>query len=763
MAGLFDEPTISYVQVAVERAVDRYPNGLTYGVPQSLAPIEVGQLVTVPLGRGNTPTDAWVLSTSDERLDLGKNKETKQVFSKSAETVSLPQDLVSLASWMSSYYCAAIGPTLSTMLPGPVRKGTGLKTKTLVDIHTTPPTDVKITKKQQHVLDCIGDLPKNDLPIVISQLMKISSLGSRGPIDKLCDFGFLSTHQVTNIEAAWFKQTIDNKEAPTLTNDQNKVLAAITPTLKKGYSCHLLHGVTGSGKTEIYIRLIDEAIKKGGKAIVLVPEISLTPQTAARLMGRFPHKQVAILHSALTKAQRHQQWAMVASGEADIILGARSAIFAPIPIEELKIIIVDEEHDHSYKQDQTPRYHGRDVAIRRASTAKCPIVLGSATPSMESWWNATRRNISTLHRLPQRAPGLTSPTIEIVNMKIARAAAKGVMPVFSKELESEMQRALASGGQILLLLNRRGFAPWIAWSNRGCDWMMRCEHCESSMVYHRRKPLEEVGFVRCHHCAKEQRVPKSCPDCSKPVIRLGAGTQRLEAIIRETIPIPDDQIARLDTDTARKSSDLHSILDRFTRGEIRVLLGTQMIAKGLDVAGVTLVGVIDADTAIDLPDFRASERTYQLVAQVCGRCGRGTGNAKAIVQTYNPEAPAIVLASQNKYEEFANRELQLRQETGLPPTRRMVRFVVRDDEFAITAGRADSLYERLLSIATPAIQITAAAPCVLTRIADRYRFDLTASASTARELQLFIADARSRQYIANNRDLAIDVDPISML
>jgi len=763
MAGLFDEPTVSFVQVAVERAVDRYPKGLTYGVPQSLSPIHVGQLITVPLGKGNTPTEAWVLSVSETSPTLAGNKEIKQVFSKNALTISLPEDLVSLASWMSSYYCAAIGPTLSTMLPGPVRKGIGIKTRTLVNLVMCPPNDVKLTKKQQYVLDTLAELPTNDRPIGISKLMKLASLGSRGPIDRLSEHGFLSTHQVTNVEASWFKQNIDTKEMPTLTDDQSRIVDAISKKLGEGYSSHLLYGVTGSGKTEIYMQLIDHAIKDGGKAIVLVPEISLTPQTAARLMGRFPDKKVAILHSALTKSQRHQQWAMVASGEADIVLGARSAIFAPVPIDALNIIIVDEEHDHSYKQDLTPRYHGRDVAIRRASTAKCPILLGSATPSMESWWNATRRNISTLHTLTHRAPGLTLPKVEIINMRIARAAAHGVMPVFSRELELEIQRSLANEGQILLLLNRRGFAPWIVCSSRACDWMMRCEHCETSMVYHRRKPLEEVGFVRCHHCAKEQRVPKICPDCTKPVIRLGAGTQRLEAIIRETIPLPSNQIARLDTDTTRKISDLHDTLDRFTRGEIRVLLGTQMIAKGLDVEGVTLVGVIDADTAIDLPDFRASERTFQLVSQVCGRCGRGSREAKAIVQTYNPQAPAIVLASEGKYEEFANRELRLRQETGLPPTSRMVRFVVRDDEFERTAGRADALYERLLSIASPSIQITPAAPCVLTRIADRFRFDVTASATTARELQQFLEDARQKKYIGNNRDLAIDVDPVSML
>ena len=283
------------------------------------------------------------------------------------------------------------------------------------------------------------------------------------------------------------------------------------------------------------------------------------------------------------------------------------------------------------------------------------------------------------------------------------------------------------------------------------------------MVYHRRKPLEEAGFVRCHHCGKEQRVPRSCPDCGKSVVRLGAGTQQLEAVIRETIPLPSDQIARLDTDTSRKRRDLYTTLERFGNGDIRVLLGTQMIAKGLDVPGVTLVGVIDADTAIDLPDFRASERTFQLVAQVCGRCGRGSREAKAIVQTYNPESPAIVLATKGQYAVFAERELALRQESGLPPTSRMARFVVRDDKFETTAGRADSLYQRLLSIGSSNVILTTAAPCVMTRIADRYRFDVTATAATASDLQQFLATARSLQYIENNRDLAIDIDPISML
>ncbi len=281
------------------------------------------------------------------------------------------------------------------------------------------------------------------------------------------------------------------------------------------------------------------------------------------------------------------------------------------------------------------------------------------------------------------------------------------------------------------------------------------------MVYHRKKPLEHAGFVRCHHCGTEQRVPKQCPDCAKKIIQLGAGTQRVEATLRESLQIPADQIARLDGDTTRKASDLHEMLTRFGKGEIRVLLGTQMIAKGLDFPNVQLVGIIDADTAIDLPDFRASERTYQLVSQVCGRCGRGQGKATAIVQTFSPNAPAIVLASKSEYEPFASQELQFRCGASLPPMTRMVRFIVKDATFEQAASRADSLVDRLRAIASQDISISSAAPCVLPRIADRYRFEVIGTAPTSKALQRFLADARKT--IKPSRDFAVDVDPISML
>jgi len=380
---------------------------------------------------------------------------------------------------------------------------------------------------------------------------------------------------------------------------------------------------------------------------------------------------------------------------------------------------------------------------------------------MESWWNATRRKISSLHKLTKRAPGLTAPEIEIVDMRQERKHGDVGNAILSEKLDRLIHQTIALGGQVLLLLNRRGFAPWIACASRNCGWMMKCEHCDSSMVYHRRKPLEEAGFVRCHHCSTEQRVPTQCPECDKKVIQLGAGTQRVEALLRESLQIPNTQIARLDSDTMKKSSDLHTMLDQFGKGEIKVLLGTQMIAKGLDFPNVKLVGVIDADTAIDLPDFRASERTYQIVSQVCGRCGRGEGAAKAIIQTFSPEANAIRLASKGAYEEFANAELAFRQSSHVPPSTRMVRFISRDQHFETAAGRAESLEDRLRELAEDGMYVSTAAPCVLPRIADRFRFDVIVTAPTSKQLQSFLEHARKS--LSASRNLVVDIDTISML
>ena len=761
MAGLFDEPTIAFAQVAVERGVDSFPDGLTYGIPERLNALKPGQLVQVPLGKRNAPTDAWVLSISQEKPNLPKQIEPKQILECKNESITLPEDLLSLAKWMSKYYLTPIGPTLSTMLPGPVRKKTGLVTKQLVNLAPSIPENFTYSEKQQNVVNALKALPENQKPIETSELMRLASLKSRSSIDTLLKHEILTIKRVTRIEANWHQQAKDFTIPKSLTAEQQEILNSINDVLEEGYSSHLIFGITGSGKTEIYIRLIQKAIKDGGTALILVPEIALTPQTAARLLGRFPDKQVAILHSSLTKSQRHQQWALVAEGKADIVLGVRSAVFAPIPQGQLKIVVVDEEHEHSFKQDKAPRYHGRDVAIRRAWMNNCPIVLGSATPSMESWWNSNVRKISTLHKLKKRAPGLELPHIELIDMRKEVATNGTDHTLISRRLNKAISETLSQKKQVLLLLNRRGFAPWIACKNKKCDWMMQCEHCDAYMVFHRKQPLNEVGFVRCHHCAKEQRLPKSCPDCANSIIQLGAGTQRIEAILRENLHLPEKAIARLDGDTATNAKAIHDILGRFGNGEIQLLLGTQMIAKGLDFPNVKLVGVLNADTAIDLPDFRSSERTYQLVSQVCGRCGRGTGDATAIIQSYQPNTPAIQLASQSQYEQFANAEIKLRQSALLPPATRIARFIIRDLNSDYAKGRAEALVSRLESIATADITISQPAPCAMPRIANHFRYDCIITSSTSKSLQAFLSQARKLAPIG--RDLAADIDPMSLL
>ena len=583
------------------------------------------------------------------------------------------------------------------------------------------------------------------------------------------------------------------REPERLTDEQSHVIAAITSLLQKGFSTHLLFGVTGSGKTEVYIRLIQEVVGAGNVALMLVPEISLTPQTGGRLIGRFPNHRVAILHSGLTAAQRHQQWALVAQGQAHIILGARSAIFAPIADSRLGLIIVDEEHDSSYKQDQVPRYHGRDVAIRRAQLASCPIILGSATPSLESWHNtmgaqstasaddgidmavdsrphaSDAKTKSTLHFLRHRAPGLRLPKVQVVDFREqARHHDDKHVHLLGPALEGAIGRALDTGGQVLIFLNRRGYANYIACPSSHCGWMMTCDHCDVTVVYHLNKKLPLGGYVRCHHCLSEQKLPAACPQCGKKISVFGLGTQRIEEELARKFPqlIEDQTILRMDSDTMTSARQYHSALTRFGAGEIRVLVGTQMIAKGLDFPGVRVVGVINADTSINLPDFRASERTFQLVSQVAGRCGRGTDPGLTIVQTFNPTSPAIRLAAAHDYESFAMRELAERERSSLPPATRMARIVLRDEDHIKCIQAARGLAQSLQQVASSisdTIRLRGPAPCPIARIADKHRQQIEIFAPNAALMQRFLAQARNAALLKSDAEMAIDVDPIALL
>ncbi|MCH8006465.1 MAG: primosomal protein N' [Planctomycetes bacterium] len=768
MATLFEHENVAgYARVAVERGVDRYPDGLTYAIPPALADLAVGERVTVPLGAADRLTAGYVVELT-RSTDLDP-KRIKPIKDRDHATRRLPVELLDLARWISGYYCAPLGMTLAAMMPAAVKRQAGLVNKTMVHLLAPPPAGEKPPAKQRRVLEVLAELGPAQHPVEIRQLARLAGLSTTGPIKRLVARNLLGVTTRSSVEAGWVKQAVDTTCPETLTPQQQEIVRSIGDTLVGRFSAHLLFGVTGSGKTEVYIRLIQQVIDAGKVVLMLVPEIALTPQTGGRLIGRFPGRRVAILHSGLTAAQRNQQWTMVVDGTADVVLGARSAVFAPIPDGRLGLIIVDEEHDGSYKQDQVPRYNGRDVAVRRAQLARCPVLLGTATPSLESWHNATIRASYTLHRLRKRAPGLRLPKVTIVDFIEQRKHRRDRrIHLLGPILEGAIGSTLDGGGNVLLLLNRRGYANYIACPDHQCGWLMGCDDCDTMMVYHvaRLSHGEPVGgYVQCHHCLTEQRLPATCPLCDRKVTTFGLGTQRVEAELQRKFPelAEGRTMLRVDSDSMHGARDFHDALGRFAAGKIRLLIGTQMISKGLDFPRVRLVGVINADTAINLPDFRAAERTFQLVSQVAGRCGRGTEPGRVIVQTFAPDTPAIRLAAAHDYVTFATGELADRTRCGLPPVTRMARIVCRDKDYERCRRVACTLAGELKERAAASIRIHGPAPCPIARIAGKHRQQIELLSPTPGLLQDLLTVARNEGLIKAGAAMVVDVDPISML
>ena len=767
-----DEPGL-HVLVAVERSVDRYPAGLLYRAPTALG-IEAGHRVEVPLGRGNTRVTGTVVdvldaaAVSDEGVDPAR---IKTILGRADDLPALPGELIELAKWISAYYACPIGMTLASLIPAAVRKGVGSTTRLLVR-PATPPEDSKprLGARQKAVLEALAAIPEAELPISSAELAERSGVSGQPVLRRLEALGLVELRTVSAIEARARARSGLEDRTVTLNEEQAAAVSAITPQLGKGFSSHLLFGVTGSGKTEVYLRLVDRVLQADQTALVLVPEIALTPQTTARFLARFEGVPAAVLHSGLTAAQRHQEWRKASDGTARIVLGARSALFAPIPDGRLGLIVVDEEHDPSYKQDQAPRYHGRDAALRRGQLADCPVLLGSATPSLESWQNAKPGGRHQLHRLPQRAPGLRLPKVEIVDFaEERRNALDHGIRLIGPRLGHAISHTLENDGQVLLLLNRRGYANYIACPDQKCGWIMTCEHCDAGMVCHQADGQVRERWVRCHHCDAQLRLPGQCPLCSKRTVVFGLGTQRVEEELARLHPriAAEGAMARVDSDALHTSDEFHDLLERFRLGQVRLLAGTQMIAKGLDFPGVRLVGVVNGDTSINLPDFRAGERTFQLVSQVVGRCGRGDSAGRAIVQTLQPDAPAIRRAAEHDYEAFADRELADRERFGLPPLRRMTRILIRHGGEVEALRLGEELMTRLRSIEAQGIELRGPVPCAITRIAGRYRVQVEILADGPGASTRFIAAARDGGVfsgpLALGEGVAIDVDPTSLM
>ena len=786
------------VSVVPERGIDRQDGAsgaFTYHLPEALGEIAVGERVRIPLGRGNRPVSGVVVATGVTPPEgLAR---IKSVLAR--EGTALSPSLVDLAVWLGKYYCCPLGMVLATMLPAAVKKGTGRKRQVLLEA-VVPADGAAVSRLSptareawESMLSRFGDDPGSWPRLTKKSVAAELGLRSTAPIGRLTRAGLLREVERTvvrgSVEAA--VASGNSESMPELTAAQAQAVETVAADLGR-FAVHLMLGVTGSGKTEVYLRLLRRVLNRGESGLVLVPEISLTPQTAGRFVRRFAHETdrdgnpvgVAVLHSGLTATQRHAEWRRVESGEARIVIGARSAVFAPFGMagSRLGIVIVDEEHDGSYKQDQLPRYHARDVALKRAQLVGCPVLLGSATPSLESWHNA-RAGRYTLIEMPDRVGGGVLPGVRVVDLADERRnrtvdahRQHAIGPTLESAIAETVRRPIDDGGQVLLLLNRRGFAHYICCADQKCGWKLECSQCTATMVFHKNRLPEgrsgPGGYLKCHHCLSMQELPQSCPRCSKKLILFGSGTQRLEEEIAQKFGLVEGDpggVLRLDSDTMHRAKDYFEALDRFRTGAVRMLIGTQMIAKGLDFPGVSLVGVISADTALSTPDFRAGERAFQLVAQVAGRAGRASSGGRVIVQTMEPEHPAILAAAQHDYRQSADAELEFRRAFGLPPVGRMARLVFRDQDPEKAGQRAWEVARVIQELRTDPsaslADLSAKGPmdAPMARVAGFYRVAIELLAPSAGQIQRVLTVLRSRGLVKSDASCAVDVDPISML
>lgn len=538
----------------------------------------------------------------------------------------------------------------------------------------------------------------------------------------------------------------------TLTAAQEEAVRAIEGAIRSGRGeVHLLFGVTGSGKTEVYLRAIERARELGRGAILLVPEISLTAQVAAAVRQRLGER-VAILHSALGEGERFDEWERVRRGEANVVVGPRSALFAPLP--NLGLLILDEEHDSSYKQsERTPRYHARETALHLARTEGVCVVLGSATPSVETF-HAALAGTYRLLELPERVQGRPLPAVEVVDLREETRTRPGA--VFGRRLLEAIRQRLAAREQVVLFLNRRGYSAFLLC--RDCGHVPRCPHCDVSLTLHRQR----LGLLRCHHCDHKRPAPAGCERCGGARVRpFGIGTQRVQDAVRQAFPTA--RIARLDRDTVSARNAPARIVQQMLAGEIDILVGTQMVTKGFDFPRVTLVGVVTADVALNVPDFRAAERTFQLLAQVAGRAGRGDRPGEVIVQTFEPEHPAIRFAARHDYRGFFEEEIRAREEPGYPPFGALARLLASSAQEATARARAEAAAEHLRPLVGAfGVRLLGPAPCPLPRLRDRYRWHLLLKAPAREALDALLDEAwpRVQKRVGG---VVVDVGPVDLL
>jgi len=746
---------------------------LTYSVPDGVAAPPVGARVIVPLGARKV---TGLVVAQNAGADGHAIKPVVSVLDADA---FVPPDLIALAQWTAEYYACGVGDAIPSLLP-PMARGARVdahKTIRMASITAAgqEALNADVLGKRREALELLAAAP---LGIATPELVRrgissdvISRLASRGYVSLRHDrvdrdpfsTGLTRVRDVSDwsdtpqTSLTRVRGVSDQSETPQtsltrvrpLTSEQDAALARLLKLARAGdFRVALVHGVTGSGKTELYLRLAAAVLDAGRRVLMLVPEIGLTPAVAAQFRDAFGGR-VAIQHSGLSDGERHDQWQRIRRGEVDVVVGTRSAVFAPL--DDVGLIVVDEEHDSSYKQEESPRYHGRDVAIVRGQRSRALVVLGSATPSMESYYNATTAKYERVV-LEKRVLDRPLAAVTIVDMR-EEMASEGPDVVLSRALVAALGQRLDRQEQSLVLLNRRGFATAVLC--RQCAGTLDCPNCSVSLVVH---GDGQSRRARCHYCNYTARVPKACPLCAGPYLeQTGFGTERIEREVAHACP--GARVARLDRDAIRRKGALANLLSRFRDGEIDVLVGTQMIAKGHDFPRVTLVGVVSADVGLGMADFRASERTFQLLTQVAGRAGRGEQAGEAIVQTLYPGHYSVRLACRQDYPAFYEKEIDFRRKMRYPPHVALINVVVRAGTFA---GAMDDASDVAQKLRATDFHVLGPAPAALGRLRGEYRAQMIIKGGKRKAMREALLAALATRPDLKKR-VVVDVDPLSVL
>jgi primosomal protein N' (replication factor Y) len=743
------EPALgTFVQVVLDRPL---AGELTYRLPPGYeAGALPGTRVVVPLGSLREIGVVVARSTSTD-IDPRKLKSVLRVLE---ERPLLSPELLELTRQVAANYACTWGEALHAILPAAFKREGGRRCVQRVraspGVGTAELAQLEQGETKQHRL--LRTLLELQDWIEVREVLRQLGL-SESPLHSLRKKAWVELVRAEDHSDPLDDAPPADRVRPrVLSTAQQAAIETVSSAIRSGKSAaFLLEGVTGSGKTEVYLRSIECALELRRGAIVLVPEIALTPQTVGWFRSRFG--RVAVFHSRMTDAQRHDTWRELQSGRTQVVVGARSALFAPVP--RLGVLVVDEEHEPSFKQDSTPRYHARDVAQLRARLEGAVCLLGSATPSLESWSDARAGRIGHL-RLPERVTGQTLPPVEIVDLR-GEPAGPGGTTLFSRRLRTLLEATLSRGEQSILFLNRRGFAP-VSWC-LDCKTTQRCAQCDVALAWHKR-----IRRLVCHACCEEVAPSARCATCGSPRLRLlGAGSERVEHELAALFPAA--RVRRMDSDTMRRRADYEQTLAAFGEGRVDVLVGTQMIAKGLDFPRVTLVGIVNADTALHLPDFRSSERTFQLIAQVAGRAGRGQSPGRIVVQTTAPEHPAVRCAARHAFDEFASAEVELRRELGYPPHGKLVRLVLDGLDEGTLQQAAEACARGLeAALGASGCEVLGPAPAPIAQLRGRFRYHLLVKLPLAPDVQERVRRELAALHAQRSAvRTTIDVDPVSML